>query len=157
MEYALPDGTVFGRYTGRAWRESRGLTPGDLVEAFGGRTDRVVDSEDGRKVPSTRGMWTRARSWGCSPSDLWQWADHGVVLPETPGAGGWDTGRYGLLRLRGLREAKGLTQGQVGALLDCSKQMIAQWESGARTPGLDTIWRLSRALDVPTGHLWRWL
>ena len=154
MDFRLPDGTAFGRYLGREWRESRGLSRADCTLVDGGRTDRHRKSEEGEALPPTRTVWARAQMWGCHPSDLWRWADHGEAVFSGPAGAAFT--RSGRLALRPVRDRAGVSLNDLAEALGCSRQMIHQWETGQREPQLDTIWRLAQALGVPTGHLWRW-
>jgi len=165
MDFRLPDGTVFGRYLGREWRDSRGLSRADCTLVDGGRTDRHRKSEEGEALPPTRTIWARAQMWGCSPSDLWRWDDHCEAgrCPVSrrkrigfPRHGETVETASGDNRIRVLREAQAMSGAELAEALGCSRQMIHQWETGQREPQLDTIWRLAQALGVPTGHLWRW-
>ena len=55
--------------------------------------------------------------------------------------------------VRRLREAAGLTQEQLGALCDMDLSAISRLERGHRNPRLDTLVRISRALEVPPAKL----
>ena len=44
--------------------------------------------------------------------------------------------------LRHLREQQGLSTRQAAEILECSHSLIARFETGDRTPGLDRLWRL---------------
>ncbi len=46
------------------------------------------------------------------------------------------------------RQEAGLTQKQLGEALGVSQQQIAQYESGKRTPKVDTLVRIARALNT---------
>lgn len=46
------------------------------------------------------------------------------------------------------RKEKGLTQSQLGELLDVSQAMIAQYEKGMRHPKIETLRKIAFALDV---------
>jgi transcriptional regulator with XRE-family HTH domain len=51
-------------------------------------------------------------------------------------------------KLRELREARGLTQPQVGELVGRSKQNIQQIEAGVREPGVDTLDAVAQAVGA---------
>jgi transcriptional regulator with XRE-family HTH domain len=55
-------------------------------------------------------------------------------------------------RLKGLREAKGLTQAQLANLSGISTRMIQKYESGSR-PQYDSVIKLSRALEISASEL----
>lgn len=50
--------------------------------------------------------------------------------------------------LRRFRQAKGLSQEELAALLDISPSYISRMESDLKTPSLEMIFRLAGALDV---------
>lgn len=52
-------------------------------------------------------------------------------------------------RIREYRKKAGLSQKELGQKLDVSQQHIAQYESGKRTPKLDTIQKIADALSIP--------
>jgi len=47
------------------------------------------------------------------------------------------------------RIAAGLTQYQLGVLLDVNQQSIARWESCQNEPRLSTLLDVARVLDIP--------
>ena len=52
-------------------------------------------------------------------------------------------------KIKKARKAKGLTQEQLGELVGFQSQSpIAQWELGIRIPKLETIVKISRALQI---------
>src|SRR5436853_5348907 len=57
------------------------------------------------------------------------------------------------LRLRGIREARGLNQSQLSELARTGQAVIAHLEKGDRQPSLELAWRLACALGVTVGHL----
>jgi transcriptional regulator with XRE-family HTH domain len=59
-----------------------------------------------------------------------------------------DLGQY----LRLLREQQGLSTRQAAAALECSHSLIARFETGDRTPGLDRLWRLVELLAGDFGQ-----
>ena len=56
-------------------------------------------------------------------------------------------------RIAAVRKAKGLTQEQLGALLDVSRQAVSKWESGQTVPDALTIARLCEALQVSADYV----
>lgn len=55
--------------------------------------------------------------------------------------------------LKRIRISKGLTQRDVAALLGCSVQSYAQYESGKRKPKIETLARFANALDISIADL----
>lgn len=51
-------------------------------------------------------------------------------------------------RIRMVRMEKHWTQAELGRRAGISKVMVAQWETGSRKPGVDSLHKLARALDV---------
>jgi transcriptional regulator with XRE-family HTH domain len=58
-------------------------------------------------------------------------------------------------RLRQAREFKELTQGNLGFLLGCSKQIISHWETGRNEPNLGQIAALCEILGITSDWLIR--
>lgn len=56
-------------------------------------------------------------------------------------------------RLKKRREDKGLTQQQLGKLINVSDATINRYERDLREPGIETIKLLSRVLDCSTDYL----
>lgn len=56
-------------------------------------------------------------------------------------------------RIRDYRKKVGLSQKELGKILEVSQQHIAQYESGKRTPKLDTIQKIAAALQVDVNTL----
>jgi len=56
-------------------------------------------------------------------------------------------------RLREARKLAGLTQEALAEKAECSKAMVAQWETGVRRPGVDTLHKLSIVLNAPFSWL----
>ncbi len=54
--------------------------------------------------------------------------------------------------LRLLREQQGLSTRQAAAALECSHSLIARFETGDRTPGIDRLWRLVELLAGDFGQ-----
>jgi len=57
------------------------------------------------------------------------------------------------LRLRELREEKGITQSQLAKNLGFSRNTISQYETGAREPDIQTIKKLCDFFGVSAGYL----
>lgn len=56
-------------------------------------------------------------------------------------------------RIKKYRKAKGLTQKQLGELLEVSQAMIAQYEKGLRHPKIETLCKVSAALEINLSDL----
>ncbi len=59
----------------------------------------------------------------------------------------------GLVPIRAFREWRGLTQQDLADRIASSKSYISQLETGHRAPGLQTLRKIARALDVPVEML----
>lgn len=57
--------------------------------------------------------------------------------------------------VRAAREKAGLTQEQLAWASGLHQTEIARIESGRRNPGLDTIFKVARGLEVAPGELFR--
>lgn len=55
-------------------------------------------------------------------------------------------------RIRQARISKGITQAELAKRLGVAYQNIGQWESEKRTPRIETLMKIGKALDVP----WVW-
>jgi transcriptional regulator with XRE-family HTH domain len=55
--------------------------------------------------------------------------------------------------LRAHRDARGLSLGALAAKAGVSKTILSRIEAGLGNPALETLWRITRALDVPLGVL----
>ena len=55
--------------------------------------------------------------------------------------------------LRDLRKKKGLTQTELGAILNLSKTAVSKYESNIASPPLDILRKLARTFDVPLDYL----
>lgn len=55
--------------------------------------------------------------------------------------------------LRAHREARDLSLGALAAKAGVSKTILSRIEAGLGNPALETLWRISRALDLPLGLL----
>lgn len=53
-------------------------------------------------------------------------------------------------RLRGLREVKHLRQDQIPGV---TRELVAQWENGHKSPGIDALERLAAGLDATIDYL----
>lgn len=56
-------------------------------------------------------------------------------------------------KIKNIRNEKKITQTQLAELLNKSVITIRKWESGERTPSIDTIKKIAKALDVPLFRL----
>ncbi|BAS28060.1 helix-turn-helix domain-containing protein [Limnochorda pilosa] len=56
-------------------------------------------------------------------------------------------------RLRQLREAKGMTQQDLGALIGVTKNSISSYERGVRTPEFHLLLRMADVFGVSTDYL----
>jgi len=59
------------------------------------------------------------------------------------------------LRLRTLRQARGLTQEQLAAKAGLSREYLARLETAPQDPTLTTLEKLAKALKVTAGDLLR--
>ena len=57
------------------------------------------------------------------------------------------------LRIRELREQKGLSQVQLAELSHVHRVSISMYETGRKKPNIDSLKRLAKALDVSTDDL----
>ena len=57
------------------------------------------------------------------------------------------------LRLRELREEKGLSQRQLSKLVDISQANISRWEAGLIIPNVIDCWKLAEFFDVSVDYL----
>jgi transcriptional regulator with XRE-family HTH domain len=56
-------------------------------------------------------------------------------------------------RIREARQSAGLTQAQLGELLDVTQTAVSYWESGKREPGVADLVRIAAQLGVPAASL----
>lgn len=56
-------------------------------------------------------------------------------------------------RLKAARKKNGLTQSELGKLIGVSKVSICLYESGRRTPDMETLQQISDSLGVSIDHL----
>ena len=56
-------------------------------------------------------------------------------------------------RIREARKKKGWSQVKLGKALEVSQQMIAQFENSKKSPKVETLEKIAKALDVPVGEL----
>lgn len=57
-------------------------------------------------------------------------------------------------RLKGARNAQGLSQSELARRIDAHVTSISDWERGANAPSGRHVASLSRELDVPVGHFY---
>lgn len=53
------------------------------------------------------------------------------------------------MKIRELRQAKGMTQADLARAVKASKPTVCLWESGARRPGLDYLLALADVFGCP--------
>ena len=58
--------------------------------------------------------------------------------------------------VRELREARGMTQSELGAAIAMTRQTIAAIEQRRYSPSLETAFRLARFFKVNIDHIFRW-
>ena len=56
-------------------------------------------------------------------------------------------------RLRDLRKERQMTQEELSARLDLTKQAVSQWERGVREPGFETLEMIADFFNVDTDYL----
>lgn len=61
--------------------------------------------------------------------------------------------KIGEIRLRYYHEEKGLTQTELGKLLDLNWRTISAYENGVRIPPMKTAMQISRILGVPVDKI----
>ena len=59
-------------------------------------------------------------------------------------------------RIKELRKSSGLTQIEFAQKLNVSYGTIAMWETGKRTPGIETIKKIADFFGVPPGSITGW-
>lgn len=57
------------------------------------------------------------------------------------------------IRLKKIRESKGLSQKQLAIFLDVSQGAVGNWESGTRMPNLEILGKIADYFDVTTDYL----
>jgi transcriptional regulator with XRE-family HTH domain len=55
--------------------------------------------------------------------------------------------------LKRIRTAKGISQGQIGRILEVDKSFISNIENGKTNPTLSTIAKIAKAVGVSVGEL----
>jgi len=58
-----------------------------------------------------------------------------------------------IIKLREIREAKGLSREQLSRLSNVSANMIYHIETGRKNPTINTLVKLAKALNVPISEL----
>uniref|UniRef100_UPI003FF05F92 helix-turn-helix domain-containing protein n=1 Tax=Dysosmobacter welbionis TaxID=2093857 RepID=UPI003FF05F92 len=56
-------------------------------------------------------------------------------------------------RIRQLRQARGISQVELSAALDVTKQSVSNWENNNIQPSIDILIRLSRYFSVSTDYI----
>ncbi len=59
-------------------------------------------------------------------------------------------------RVREEREARGMTQGELGAAIGMTRQTIAAIEQRRYSPSLESAFRLARLFEMDIGRLFEW-
>ena len=59
-------------------------------------------------------------------------------------------------RIRAVRKKKGLTQTELGNAVGVEIKTIHRWEKGERTPRVEELKRLAKALNVDVNELLNW-
>lgn len=57
------------------------------------------------------------------------------------------------IRIKELRETKGISQRQLAAILNTSRGSVGNWESGTREPNLKIVKKLADYFNVTTDYL----
>lgn len=124
----------------RRIRVSQGLTQRELAETAGVFQEQVTNHELGRATPRHNTALRYALALGVPLPLL-------TALPEI--LTDIDTGGIGA-RMRGLREAAGLTQRQVGRIAGVTVSAVCKWEKSNLIPRLDHAVRVAAALGAPS-------
>lgn len=53
------------------------------------------------------------------------------------------------INMQRLRQRWKLTQGELGELIGCSRNQVANWESGRSLPGIDIVARIEQLATLP--------
>ena len=56
-------------------------------------------------------------------------------------------------RIKQARKAKGISQKELGAILGCKQQNLAQYENGKRNMNVNSLLKIAEALHVPASSL----
>ncbi|MBQ4268219.1 MAG: helix-turn-helix transcriptional regulator [Clostridia bacterium] len=56
-------------------------------------------------------------------------------------------------KLRELRKEKGISQKELGALLNVCNQAVSFWETGSREPDLDTLREIAEYFETSVDYL----
>jgi transcriptional regulator with XRE-family HTH domain len=118
-----------------------GITASELGRRAGVSPSFLSEVERGRKSPSLATLDRLASELGVT---------RGALLPP-PGTGLDAAGLPG--RLTFARERAGLTQTRLAEMAGVTPGMVAQVESGAARPSLETLERLAGVLKVSPCHL----
>ena len=57
------------------------------------------------------------------------------------------------MKIKSIRKEKGMTLQQIADIMGCTPQHISQYENGKRLPKIETLMRLSKALNVDIDDL----
>lgn len=58
-----------------------------------------------------------------------------------------------VLRIKEIRESRGMTQKQLAEKIYVARATVTSWEQGARTPHMDMLPRIAEALDCSVSDL----
>jgi len=136
----------------RAARLARGLSIRELGKRAGCAADTLASYEEGKAHPLLEAGGRIARALDVPAA----WLLFGVHTA----AAAWmvDTSAEGLgMRLRVLRELRGLSQGELARAAGLLQQTVGHYESGAQSARVDVIDELARVLAVPVELLGLWV
>ncbi len=136
--------------------DERGMKDADLARALGSST-YINKLRKRGAVPGTQKLIEIAEVLGLP---TWQLlpelvpppearADDGLTVDADPDAFDASVGR----RIKALREAKDLTQAQLGALVGAAQSTVGDWEAGNHEPRRSVIPRIAKALSVSSEFL----
>lgn len=57
------------------------------------------------------------------------------------------------IKIKYLRENKGLTQSELGVAVGYDQSRVAKWENGSLEPNVDTLIELAKIFGVSVGYL----
>ena len=115
----------------KAWRLERGLEQRDVAAILGVQPATVGRWERDQKRPAIRHL---PRIVGLLGLRLSRNAE---TLPE---------------RLRAARRWRGLTQGELAALVGVDRRTLGDWERGVRSPGMEGRAAIEEALRPPVAQ-----
>ncbi len=86
--------------------------------------------------------------WGAHPLDLRAQVEHAGLVPKTHSAAAVEIGR----RVRAERQRLGISLEDLGELSEMGATSIGRIERGVSSPSVETIIRISAALEVEPGR-----